>query len=169
MRRGGFHALFLESCWSHEAKKRWLFLSHDAAPHFETLPHRNSQQNKERRHWSALKTHQEMSFLGRPGLLELLPRQTRRLPAFMWTLSPFRHMRTAFHTVVFVFVRLFPAGLAKAGHGWLAMACYWRSHMLLFAEVRISVSTIYGSEDIHGFPYPENYLEIGPAMLSLVR
>ena len=55
MRRGGFHALFLESCWSHEAKKRWLFLSHDAAPHFETLPHRNSQQNKERRYWSALK------------------------------------------------------------------------------------------------------------------
>ena len=41
--------------------------------------------------------------------------------------------------------------------------------MLLFAEVRISVTTIYGYEDGHGFPYPENYLEIGSAMLSLVR
>ena len=41
--------------------------------------------------------------------------------------------------------------------------------MLFFAEVRISVTTIYGSEDDHGFPYPENYLKIGSAMLSLVR
>ena len=41
--------------------------------------------------------------------------------------------------------------------------------MLLFAEVPISVTTTYGYEDVHGFPYPENYLEIGLAMLSLVR
>ena len=41
--------------------------------------------------------------------------------------------------------------------------------MLLFAEVQISATTTYGSEDLHGFPYLENYLEIGWAMLSLVR
>ena len=40
--------------------------------------------------------------------------------------------------------------------------------MLLFAEVRISVTTTYGYEDVHGFPYPEKYLEIGSAMLSVV-
>ena len=40
--------------------------------------------------------------------------------------------------------------------------------MLLFAEVPISVTTTYGYEDVHGFPYPENYLEIGSAMLSLL-
>ena len=40
---------------------------------------------------------------------------------------------------------------------------------LLFAEVRISVTTIYGYEDVHGFSYPDNYLEIGSAMLSLIR
>ena len=40
--------------------------------------------------------------------------------------------------------------------------------MLLFAEVRISVTRIHGYEDDHGFPYPKNYLEIGSAMLSLV-
>ena len=87
----------------------------------------------------------------------------------MWTLSLFRYKQRAFHTVVSVFMRLFPAGSAKSGHGRLAMACYWGTRTLLFAEVRISVTTIYGSEDAHGFPYPENYLEIGSAMLSLVR
>ena len=41
--------------------------------------------------------------------------------------------------------------------------------MLLFAEVLIYVTLIYGYGDVHGFPYSENYLEIGPAMLSLVH
>ena len=62
-----------------------------------------------------------------------------------------------------------PPRSAKAGHGLLAMVCYWGTCTLLFAEVRISLTTIYGSEDANGFPYSENYLEIGSAMLSLVR
>ena len=66
-------------------------------------------------------------------------------------------------------MRLFSAGSAKAGQGRLAMACYWGTPKLLFADVWISVISIYGSEDVRGFPYPENYLEIGSAMLSLVR
>ena len=41
--------------------------------------------------------------------------------------------------------------------------------MLFFAEVRISLTTIYGSEDVHGFPCPKIYLEIGSAMLSFVH
>ena len=63
----------------------------------------------------------------------------------------------------------YPAGWAAAGLGRLAMTCYWGICMFLFAEERILVTTIYWSENVCGFPYPENYLEIGSAMLSLVR
>ena len=52
-------AVFLESCQSRKARNKKtlvIFLPYDAAPHFETLSHRNSQQNKERRPLSTLKT-----------------------------------------------------------------------------------------------------------------
>ena len=51
-------AVFLESCQSRKARNKKtlvIFLPYDAAPHFETLSHRNSQQNKERRPLNALK------------------------------------------------------------------------------------------------------------------
>ena len=72
MRRGGLDALFFGIMLKparQKLKNVGYFPPHDSAPHFEALPHRNSQQNKERRPSSALKigiTRRHFSTSGAP-------------------------------------------------------------------------------------------------------
>ena len=59
MRRGGLDVLFfrimLQPARQNMKKTLFIFSAHDSSPHFEALPRRNSEQNKERRPSSTLK------------------------------------------------------------------------------------------------------------------
>ena len=77
------------------------------APHFEVLPHRNSQQNKERRPSSALKTCiARRHSLGVPGAWNFYRCRREDYRVCVWTSSLFRYKLRTFHAVVFAFIRI---------------------------------------------------------------